>query len=200
MNPTCSETFFLFCLFFQFYWQPLLAWGNSRYNLVKTVLSFWKGEIYSNVMFNGHLLAINKMEEDDFIRARLLDLHEPSQGEEFIKYKHFIKINNSKRNRILVFVDWACKIWRKVEMDKWRSCLLLKLVEILEVFVFFCWLEWDDMASSVKKCIICYSKIINFISMILLIVSSLYPYKLLYYIRLFVNQMLKIIYNFSNYK
>ena len=119
------------------------TWGNSRYNLVKTVLS------YSNVMFNGHLLAINKMEEDDFIRARLLDLHEPSQGEEFIKYKHFIKINNSKRNRILVFVDWACKIWRKVEMDKWRSCLLLKLVEILEVFVvfFLAWMGWYGFIS-----------------------------------------------------
>ena len=63
--------------------------GNSCYNLVETEFTFWEGETYCNVVFNGHLLAINTMEEDDFIRARLMDLHKPSNGEEFRKYKHY---------------------------------------------------------------------------------------------------------------
>ena len=65
--------------------------GNSCYNLVETSHTFWEGETYCNVVFNGHLLAINTMEEDDFIRARLMDLHKPSNGEEYRKYKHYIK-------------------------------------------------------------------------------------------------------------
>ena len=67
--------------------------GNSCYNLVETEFSFWEGETYCSVMFNGHLLTINSMQEDDFIRARLMDFHKPYGGEEIRKYIHLIKIN-----------------------------------------------------------------------------------------------------------
>ena len=48
---------------------------NSCYHNVKQELDFWTAEDYCNTVYNGHLLAINSQEENDFIMSRLLETH-----------------------------------------------------------------------------------------------------------------------------
>ena len=49
--------------------------GNSCYHYVKQLEEFWAAEAYCNTIYNGHLLAINSQEENDFIMSRLLETH-----------------------------------------------------------------------------------------------------------------------------
>ena len=57
--------------------------GGSCYSLVNTVLSFWEALSYCNTVHRGSLVAINSKEEDDFLRARLLDLYGYEEGNFF---------------------------------------------------------------------------------------------------------------------
>ena len=50
--------------------------GNSCYHYVKQLEEFWAAEAYCNTIYNGHLLAINSQEENDFIMSRLLETHD----------------------------------------------------------------------------------------------------------------------------
>ena len=49
--------------------------GDSCYHYVKQEEQFWAAEAYCNTIYNGHLLAINSEEENDFIMGRLLETH-----------------------------------------------------------------------------------------------------------------------------
>ena len=49
--------------------------GDSCYHYVKQAEEFWAAEAYCNTIYNGHLLAINSQEENDFIMSRLLETH-----------------------------------------------------------------------------------------------------------------------------
>ena len=49
--------------------------GDSCYHYVKQTEEFWAAEAYCNTIYNGHLLAINSQEENDFIMSRLLETH-----------------------------------------------------------------------------------------------------------------------------
>ena len=51
------------------------TYSGSCYNLVNSKQSFWAAEAYCNTIYNGHLAAVTSQEEDDFLRARLIDLH-----------------------------------------------------------------------------------------------------------------------------
>ena len=50
--------------------------GNSCYHYVKQEEEFWAAEAYCNTIYDGHLLAINSQEENDFIMSRLLETHD----------------------------------------------------------------------------------------------------------------------------
>ena len=50
--------------------------GDSCYHYVKHMEEFWAAEAYCSTIYNGHLMAIDSREENDFIMARLLETHE----------------------------------------------------------------------------------------------------------------------------
>ena len=48
---------------------------DSCYHYVKQAEQFWDAEAYCNTNYDGHLLAINTQEENDFILTRLMETH-----------------------------------------------------------------------------------------------------------------------------
>ena len=48
---------------------------DSCYHYVKQKEQFWAAEAHCNTNYNGHLLAINTQEENDFILTRLMETH-----------------------------------------------------------------------------------------------------------------------------
>ena len=48
---------------------------DSCYHYVKQAEKFWDAEAYCITNYNGHLLAINSQEENDFILTRLMETH-----------------------------------------------------------------------------------------------------------------------------
>ena len=48
---------------------------DSCYHYVKQKEQFWAAEAHCNTNYNGHLLAINSQEENDFILTRLMETH-----------------------------------------------------------------------------------------------------------------------------
>merc|ERR1711973_491476 len=123
--------------------------GNSCYNLVETGFTFWEGETYCNVMFNGHLLAINSMQEDDFIRARLLDLHYTSN----VWWIGLAKAEGK----------WKWTSGEAVSYSNWANGQpSVEDVGAIRILVpGDSWLEWDDLNSTIKYSIICESNALN---------------------------------------
>ena len=104
-----------------------------------------EAETYCRENFNGHLLAINSREEDDFIRARLLDEH-MSGGWWWIGLTKAEGSWNWTSGEDVTYFNWAdgepndsgdhAGIWGFPDVS---------------------WLEWDDIFSINNHNIICES-------------------------------------------
>ena len=56
------------------------TYNGSCYNFIsEEKLSFFEAEYYCVVNHGGHLVAINSLEEDNFIRTQLLDWYDDSK-------------------------------------------------------------------------------------------------------------------------
>ena len=72
-----SFTFGVFLIFVANEVNSYCTWQlrDSCYHYVKQAEQFWDAEAYCNTVYNGHLLAINTQEENDFILTRLMETH-----------------------------------------------------------------------------------------------------------------------------
>ena len=103
--------------------------GNSCYTLVRGEFKFLEAETYCRENFNGHLLAINSMEEDDFIRARLLDEHRSSGW-------WWIGLTKAEG-------DWKWTTGEEISYSNWESGEPSGEREAGGIH--YKWLKWDDL-------------------------------------------------------
>ena len=115
--------------------------GNSCYTLVKHEYDFFEAETNCRENFNGHLLAINSREEDDFIRARLLDEH-------MLYCWWWIGLTKAEG-------DWKWTTGENISYSNWASGEPSGEEEAAGIN--YEWLEWYDIASNWIHASICES-------------------------------------------